>query len=144
MNTFQCTLSTLDDQDEQACSRIGGYSMLHVSTKVEQRAVALELSGRFDFHVMEHFLSAPEQAATTHHPRHMILGLSQVNVIDSMAIGRIVTTCQRLNQALTRFTLADQRGEVDTALKDTKFEAMIPTVATMEDALALPPWKHSL
>lgn len=51
--------------------------MLHVSTKVEQGAVMLELSGRFDFHVMEHFLSALEHAEATHLPRHVILDLSR-------------------------------------------------------------------
>jgi anti-anti-sigma factor len=118
--------------------------MVHVSTKVEQGAVVLELSGRFDFHVMEHFLSAVEHTETTHRPRHVILDLSQVSFIDSMAIGQLVTTCQRLNQASIRFTLAGQHGEVDTTLKEIKFEAMVPTVATVEDALALPPWKHTL
>jgi len=115
-----------------------------VSTKVEQGAVVLELSGRFDFHVMEHFLSAMEHAETTHRPRHVILDLNQVTFIDSMAIGRLVTTCQRLNRASIRFTLAGQKGEVDTALRDIKFETMVPTVGTVEDALALPPWQHSL
>ena len=118
--------------------------MLHVSTKVEQGAVVLELSGRFDFHVMEHFLSTLKDAQATHHPRHVILDLSQVNFIDSMAIGRIVATCQQLNQASIQFTLAGQRGEVDTTLKDIKFEAMVPTVPTVEVALALPPWQQSL
>lgn len=118
--------------------------MLHVSTKVEQGAVVLELSGRFDFHVMEQFLSTLEHAEATHLPRHVILDLSQVNFIDSMAIGRIVTTYQRLNQASIRFTLAGQHGEVDTALKQINFEGMVPTVATVADALALPPWQHSL
>ena len=117
--------------------------MLHVSTKVEQGAVVLELSGRFDFHVIAHFLSTLEHTETTHCPRHVILDLSQVNFIDSMAIGRIVTTCQRLQQASIRFTLAGQCGEVDTTLKEIDFEGMVPTVATVKDALALPPWKHS-
>jgi anti-anti-sigma factor len=144
VNTFQCTLSTLDDQDEQACSRIGGYSMLHVSTKVEQHAVVLELSGRFDFHLMEHFLSALDHAEITYLPQHVILDLSQVNFIDTMAIGRIVTTSQRLNQASIRFTLTGQHGEVDAILKEINFEAIVPTVATMADPLALPPWQHSL
>ncbi len=142
--TYVCALSTLDDQDEQACSRIGGYSMLHVSTKVEQSAVVLELSGRFDFHVMDHFLSTLEHAEASHRPRHVILDLSQVHFIDSMAIGRLVTTCQRLNQASIRFTLAGQQGEVDTTLKEIKLGAMIPTVKTVEDPLVLPPWKHTL
>ena len=118
--------------------------MLHVSTKVEQGAVVLELAGRFDFHVMEQFLSTLEHAEATHLPQHVILDLSQVNFIDSMAIGRIVTTCQRLNQASIRFTLAGQRGEVDMALKEINFEAMVPTVATVEDALALPPSTFSV
>jgi anti-anti-sigma regulatory factor len=64
--------------------------------------------------------------------------------MDSMAIGRLVTTCQRLSQASIRFTLAGQQGEVDTTLKEIKLGAMIPTVKTVEDALALPPWKHTL
>lgn len=114
--------------------------MLHVSTKVEQNAVVLELSGRFDFHVMEQFLSTLGHAETTHLPKHVILDLSQVNFIDTMAIGRLVTTRQRLNKASIRFTLAGQRGEVDITLKEIKFEDMVPTVKTLEDALALPPW----
>jgi len=118
--------------------------MLHVSTKVEQGAVVLELSGRFDFPVMEHFLSTLEHAQATHRPQHVILDLGQVSFIDSMAIGKVVTTRQRLNQASIRFTLAGQRGEVDTTLKDMNFEGIVPTVATVEDALALPSWQHSL
>lgn len=118
--------------------------MLQVSTKVKDGIVVLGLSGRFDFHVMEHFLSALEEAETLHHPRHVILDLSQVNFIDSMAIGRMVTTCKKLNQGSIRFTVAGQQGEVDTTLKEIKLEAMVPTVQTVEDALALPPWKHTL
>ncbi len=118
--------------------------MLHVSTKVERGAVVLGLSGRFDFHVMHQFLSTLEQAETTHLPKHVIVDLSQVNFIDSMAIGRLVTTCQRLQQASIRFTLAGQQDAVDTTLKEIKFEAIVPTEKTVEDALALPPWQHSL
>ncbi len=118
--------------------------MLHMSTKVEQHAVVLELSGRFDFHVMEQFLSALDKAQESHRPRHVIPDLSQVNFIDSMAIGRVVTTCQRLNQASIRFTLAGQQGEVDTTLKEINFDTMVPTVSTVKEALALPPWEHSL
>ncbi len=118
--------------------------MLHITTKVEPGAVVLTLSGRFDFHVMEQFLSTLEHAETTHLPRHVIVDLSHVNFIDSMAIGRLVTTCQRLQQASIRFTLAGQCGEVDVTLKDIDFEGIVPTVSTVEDALALPPWKHVL
>ena len=118
--------------------------MLHVSTKVEQGAVVLALSGRFDFHVMDHFLSALEEAETLHRPRHVILDLSQVNFIDSMAIGRVVTTCRKLNQASIRFTVAGQQGEVNSTLKDIDFDGIVPTVTTVEEALALPPWQHSL
>ena len=117
--------------------------MLHVSTKVEEGAVVLELSGRFDFHMMEHFLSALEQAEITHRPQHVILDMGHVNFIDSMAIGRIVSTFQRLNQASIRFTLAGQTGVVDSTLKDIDFEGLVPTVATVQDALALPPLPHS-
>ena len=118
--------------------------MLHVSTKVEQGAVVLKLSGRFDFHVMEKFIAALEHAEAIYRPRHVILDLSQLNFIDSMAIGRMVATSQRLKQASIRCTLAGQRGEVDTTLKEIKLEAMVPTVATVEDALALPPWQPSV
>ena len=45
--TYLNTLSTLDEQDYPACSRIGGYSIPHVSTKVEQSLVVLQLSGQF-------------------------------------------------------------------------------------------------
>ncbi len=117
--------------------------MLQVSTKVAMGAVVLELSGRFDFHVMEHFLSALEEAETLHCPKHVILDLSQVNFIDSMAIGRVVTTSRRLNQASIRFTVAGQQGEVDTTLKEIDFDGIVPTVATVAEALALPPWRHS-
>ena len=118
--------------------------MLHVSTKVEQGAVVIELSGRFDFHVMEHFISALAHAEVTHLPRHVIFDLSQVSFMDSMAIGRMVTTCQRLKKASIRCTLAGQRGEVDTNLQAIKMETMVPTVRTVEDALALPPWRPPL
>jgi anti-anti-sigma factor len=106
--------------------------------------VLLELSGRFDFHLMEKFISALEHDETIYRPRHVILDLSQVNCIDSMAIGRLVATSQRLKQASIRCTLAGQRDNVDTTLKEIKFETMIPTVSTVEDALALPPWQTSL
>ena len=113
--------------------------MLHVSTKVEQGAIVLELSGRFDFHVMEKFVSALEHAETTHLPQHVVLDLSQVNFMDSMAIGRIVSTYQRLQQASIRLTLAGQHGEVDKALKGINMEAIVPTVATIENALTVLP-----
>ncbi len=117
--------------------------MLQVSTKVEQNAVVLELSGRFDFHVMEQFLSTLEHAESTHLPGHVILDLSQVSFIDSMAIGRLVTTYQRLHEAAIRFTLVGQHGEVDTTLKGIDFEGIVPTVSTVKDALAFPPLQPS-
>lgn len=71
--------------------------MLHVSTKVEQGAVVLKRSGRFDCFVRQKFMAALEHAQAIYRSRHMILDLSQVNFIDSMAIGRMVATSQRLN-----------------------------------------------
>jgi len=93
---------------------------------------------------MEHFLSTLKHAETTHCSQHMILDLNQVNFIDNMAIEQIVTTCQQLNQTSIRFTLASHCGEVDTNLKDINFEGIVPTIATVEQALALPLWQHSL
>lgn len=57
--------------------------MLQVSTKVEPNAVVFELTGRFDFHVMELFLSTLAHIETTHMPEHVIVDLSQVTIIDS-------------------------------------------------------------
>ncbi len=112
--------------------------MLQISTHVEQGAVILHLSGRFDFHVMEHFLSALDNAEVTHSPQHVILDLSEVTFIDSMAIGRVVTIWHRLKEKAIRLTLAGQRGHVDTELQNINLHAMIPTVKTVEEALVLP------
>ena len=109
--------------------------MLHVSTKVEQGAVVLELSGRFDFHVMEKFVSALDQAKESHLPQYVVLDVSQVNFIDSMAIGRIVATYKRLKKSAIRLALAGQHGEVDDALKAINLDAMVPTFATVEEAI---------
>nr|MBA3613792.1 STAS domain-containing protein [Nitrospirales bacterium] len=38
------------------------------------------------------------QAEKAHHPRHIILDLHQVTIIDSMAIGRLVGTQHRLQR----------------------------------------------
>ncbi len=109
--------------------------MLHISRKIKQDVVVLELSGRFDFRVVEHFLSTLEDTVMTHKPHHVILDLSRVPFIDSMAIGHMVTTWHKLKQQSIQFTLAGQTGYVDTALKDIRLEAMIPTASTVENAL---------
>ena len=112
--------------------------MLHIKTEVCPEAVVLHLEGRFDFHSMDTFLTALSQAEKPPNPPHLILDLHQLTFIDSMAIGRLVGTWHRLQRDAIRFTLTGQVGYVDTALKNIKLEAMIPTVETVEDALALP------
>ena len=112
---------------------------MHIETEVQQEAVILHLEGRFDFHAIDKFSTALSQAETTHKPRHIILEMRQVTFIDSMAIGRLVGTRQRLSRHSVRFTLVGQTGYVDTALKEINLERMIPTVSSLEEALALPP-----
>jgi len=112
---------------------------MHVTTKVYPEGVVLCLEGRFDFHAMDTFLTALSQTEKLHNPHHIILDLHQLTFIDSMAIGRLVGTWHRLQREAVRFTLASQTDYVDTTLKGINLEAMIPTVATVEDALALPP-----
>ncbi|MGD9852788.1 MAG: STAS domain-containing protein [Nitrospirales bacterium] len=112
--------------------------MLHVQTRVYPQAVVLHLEGRFDFHTMDTFLPALLQAEKPPHPPHIVLDLHQLIFIDSMAIGRLVGTWHRLQRDGIRFTLTGQVGYVDSALKQMKVEAMIPTVESVEDALAMP------
>jgi anti-anti-sigma factor len=114
---------------------------MHIKTELYPEAVVLHLEGRFDFHAVDTFLAALSQAEKAHHPRHIILDLHQVTFIDSMAIGRLVGTQHRLQRDAIRFTLARQTGYVDTALKEINLEAMISTVSSLEDGLALPPLK---
>jgi anti-anti-sigma factor len=116
---------------------------MHIKTELYPEAVVLHLDGRFDFHAMDTFLAALSQAEKLPHPRHIILDLHQVTFIDSMAIGRLVGTRQRLRREAIRFTLAGQTGYVDTALKEIKLEAIIPTVRSVEEGLALPPFHRS-
>ncbi|MDR4494308.1 MAG: STAS domain-containing protein [Nitrospirales bacterium] len=112
--------------------------MLHVQTQVYPQAVVLHLEGRFDYHSMDTFLPALSQAEKSPNPPHIVLALHNVIFIDSMAIGRLVGTWHRLRRDGIRFTLTGQVGYVDDALKLMKLEAMIPTVKTVEDALAMP------
>lgn len=112
--------------------------MLQVQTQMYPQAVVLHLEGRFDFHTMDTFLPALSQAEKPPHPPHIVLALHKVTFIDSMAIGRLVGTWHRLQRDGVRFTLTGQVGYVDSALKQMKLEAMIPTVDSVEDALAMP------
>jgi anti-anti-sigma factor len=112
---------------------------MHIETRVYPEAVVLHLKGRLDFHSMDTFLTALSQAEQVHCPRHIILDLHHLTFIDSMAIGQLVGTQLRLQPKTIRFTLAGQTGYIDTALKEIKLEAMIPTVSSVENALALPP-----
>jgi len=112
---------------------------MHIRTEVYPEAVVLHLEGRFDFHATDKFLFALSHAENPSQPPHIILALQQLTFIDSMAIGRLVGTWQRLQRNSIRLTLAGQSGYVNTALKEINLEAMIPTVTTVNDALALPP-----
>ena len=118
--------------------------MLHVQTQLYPQAVVLHLEGRFDYHSMDTFLPALSRAEMPPNPPHIVLALHKVTFIDSMAIGRLVGTWHRLQRDGVRFTLTGQVGYVDTALKHMKLEAMIPTVETVEDALAMPHLATSL
>jgi anti-anti-sigma factor len=112
---------------------------MHIETEVYPEAVVLHLKGRFDFHAMDGFMAALTQSEKAYRPRHIILDLHDLTFIDSMAIGRLVGTRQRLQRESIRLTLAGQTGYVDTALKAIKLEAIIPTVGSVEEGLALPP-----
>jgi anti-anti-sigma factor len=109
---------------------------MHIETEVYPEAVVLHLVGRFDFHTMEGFMVALSQAEKAHRPRHIILDLHQLTFIDSMAIGRLVGTRYRLQRDSIQLCLAGQTGYVDTALKEIKLEAVIPTVSSVEEGLA--------
>ena len=112
--------------------------MMHIQTEVYSEAIVLQLKGRFDYHTMEGFQTALSQAEKPPNPPHIILDLHHPTFIDSMAIGRLVGTWHRLKRESTRFTLAAQTGYVDRVLKEIKLAAIIPTVPTVEEALALP------
>ena len=111
---------------------------MHIKTTVYPEAIVLHLEGRFDFHAMDPFLSTFTQAETLPHSRHIILDLHQLIFIDSMAIGRLVGIRQRLQKKEIQLTLSGQTGYIDTALKAIKLEAMISTVSSVEEAVALP------
>ena len=118
--------------------------MLHVHTHLYPQAVVLHLEGRFDYHSMDTFLPALSKAEKPPNPPHIVLALHKVTFIDSMAIGRLVGTWHRLQRDGVRFTLTGQVGYVDTALRQMKLEAMVPTVETIEEALAMPHFAASL
>ncbi len=109
---------------------------MHIETECYPETVVLHLKGRLDFHSMEAFMAALSQAEKVHRPRHIILDLHQLTFIDSMAIGRLVGTRSRLQRDSIQLCLAGQTGYVDTALKEIKLEAMIPTVRSVEEGLA--------
>ncbi len=110
---------------------------MHITSKVYPGSVVLALEGRFDFHSLEAFMAALTQVETVHRPGRIIISLHQLTFIDSMAIGRLVGTRYRLQRDSIHFILAGQQGDVDTALKEIKLEALIPTVNSLEEGLAL-------
>ncbi len=111
--------------------------MMHVVQSVEGTAIVLVVHGRLEFSALRKFDDALTKAEETH-PAHIILDLSHTGFIDSGGVGRLVATFRRLGKSSIRFTLTNQSSLVDRLLRDLCIHSIIPTVASVEDALNLP------
>ena len=113
--------------------------VLKITQTTEKGVSILQLQGRFDYTTRVTFFSAIKNAKETQ-PQHIILDLSKITFIDSAPISWIVTTFHQLKQSpAIRFTLAGQQGWIDESLKSINLQRLIPTVDSIEEALALTP-----
>ena len=111
---------------------------MHIVKRSEKAATVLKIEGRFEFATLEKFQSALKRVEETH-PHHIILDLREVVSIDSAALARLVSTSHRLKQSSIQFTLTGQFGFVDSVLKEKNIHEFISTLASVEEALDLPP-----
>jgi anti-anti-sigma factor len=81
--------------------------------------VTLQISGKFDFHVIKEF-----HQALTRTPRMWVVDFSAVEYVDSSALGMLLLLRERVNGDALRVQLRGLHGQPREVLKMAKFDRM--------------------
>jgi len=113
-------------------------AMLHITQTVDNHQTILTLSGRFHHHNRQTFLDVVQSVITEKNCHHLTVNLTNVQFIDSSAIGLLYMTQKELALDHIGLSLVVPPGHVLESLELMRMDKLMPIYAT-ESAVLLKP-----
>lgn len=106
-----------------------------ISTRTIEDATVLDLTGRFDAAAKQEVQKAIDLAYETG-SAHLILNLAGVPLVDSAALGLLALTHKKFKANGGKISLVNPQPEVRLILDMAAMPKLIPSFATIEEALS--------
>lgn len=110
--------------------------ILEIQTKTVGSSVVLEMSGRITLGRDCQQIESDVEALIRGKQTRIVFDLSKVKYMDSSGVGIMVMCSGKVKEAGGELRLAGATGVVQQTLKLTRMDAIVPTHATVEEALA--------
>jgi anti-anti-sigma factor len=105
------------------------------TTSVDGDVVHLALVGSADLGA-EPDLAAAATRISAMHPKHVVVDLSKLTMIASLAVGQLLQMLRGIKNRGGRMTIAAPTPEVRDVLVRCRMHDLVPFVASIEDATA--------
>lgn len=99
---------------------------MHANVTSSEGRVVIRLEGRFDFSAHREFREAVDAALKETAGREMVVDLSNVEYLDSSALGMLLMLRDRARGAGRAVSLANGRGAVKQVLEIANFNKLFP------------------
>ncbi len=109
---------------------------MHITEHVHNGVWILRISGRLNFYSRKTF-QAVMRNAERGSVDHVVVNLSAVGFMDSVAIGLLVLSQARLALRGIVLSLVDPQASVKNTLESANIPKLIPIYATEEEAIGL-------
>ncbi len=117
--------------------------ILEIEKKTVGNLVVLEMSGRITLGRDCQQIETDVDELVRNKQTRVIFDLSKIKYMDSSGVGIMVMCSGKLKAAGGELRLAGATGVVDQTLKLTRMDVIVPTFATLDEALAAPRVAHA-
>lgn len=94
---------------------------MEIRPNIHEQSARIALSGRFDFNVHRDFRRASEEALEANGVRELVIDFSQVDYLDSSALGMLLLLREKADSQGKRVVLSGLHGMVKQVLDIANF-----------------------
>lgn len=109
---------------------------MHITEHVHDGVLVLHISGRLNYYSRKTF-QAVMRNAEKGFVDHVVINLTEVDYLDSVAIGMLVLSQVRLGLKGIVLSLAGPQSKVSTILEAVNIPKLIPIYTTEEEAIGV-------